>query len=256
MPKTLKQIADTQATELLTTGKILVWDIETTDFKANFGHLLCWVAKFVGEEHYYYARIDDHPEYGKDPFSMMRDDWMTEQIVELIDSADAIVHHYGDKFDLPFVNTRALENGLLPPLPPTTIDTCKVARSGLKMTSNRLGVLAESFGGDCQKGGLSKEEWKLATHGHRPTMDRMLAYCLDDVLATEQVYLNLRPIIRNHPYIGPAVGSAIERQKQCPTCGSVNTHGHDTRRSKCFEIYRRRCLNCGSAFESGRRKIA
>jgi len=32
------------------TSKILVWDIETSDFKANFGHMLMWAAKFVGED--------------------------------------------------------------------------------------------------------------------------------------------------------------------------------------------------------------
>lgn len=242
--------------DLLTTGKILVWDIETSDFKANFGHMLMWSAKFVGEDHVYYSRIDDNPDYGKTPHSFLDDKRMLEELVPLIDEADMIVHHYGDRFDLRFVNTRCLENDLLPPLPPTTLDTWKVARSHLAMTSNRLGVLAESFGGDNQKGGLSKEQWKLAVHGHKPTLDAMLDYCIDDVLATEAVYLKLRPVIRHHPYIGPATGPASDRVKQCPTCGSHHTHGHDTRRTKCFEVYRRRCMNCGSAFESSRRKIA
>lgn len=246
----------TQKTEeLLTTGRILVWDIETSDFKANFGHMLMWSAKFVGEDHVYYSRIDDNKGYGKTPHSFLDDKRMLEELVPILDSADAIVHHYGDRFDLRFVNTRCLEHGMLPPLPPTTIDTWKVARSGLAMTSNRLGTLAESFGGDHQKGGLSKEQWKLAVHGHKPTLDAMLEYCIDDVLATEAIYLAMRPIIRNHPYIGPATGAAVDRVNQCPACGSCSTQGHGARRTKSFEVYRRRCLNCGTAFESGRRKL-
>jgi DNA polymerase elongation subunit (family B) len=245
------------AEELLTTGRILVWDIETTDFKANFGHMLMWAGKFIGEDHVHYARIDDSSFFKQgDPTTMIDDSEIVQAIVELVDSADAIVHHYGDRFDLRFVNTRALVNGIIPPHPPTTIDTWKVARSNLAMTSNRLATLAETFcSEDNQKSGLSKDQWKLAGMGHRPTLDKMLDYCIQDVMSTEELYLALRPVIRNHPYIGPS-GTREDRRLQCPTCGSMSTVGHGVRRTKCFEVSRRRCTNCGSAFESGRRKIA
>lgn len=243
--------------ELLTTGKLLVWDIETTDFKANFGHMLMWAGKWVGEDYIYHARIDDSSTWDPtDPVSMINDREIVEAVRDMIDEADAIIHHYGDRFDLRFLNTRCIMHGIVPPHPPSTIDTWKVARSGLAMTSNRLGSLADSFADpDAQKSQLSKTQWKLANMGHRPTLDAMLDYCIQDVIATEAIYLRLRPIIRNHPYIGAPAGPD-ERRQQCPACGSLETHGHDTRRTKCFEVYRRRCTNCGTAFESGRRKIA
>jgi DNA polymerase elongation subunit (family B) len=242
--------------DLLTNGRILVWDIETTDFKANFGHLLMWSAKFVGEDEVYYSRIDETKGYGKTPHSFMDDKRLVEELIPLIEEADAIVHHYGDRFDLRFLNTRALENNLLPPAPPTTIDTWKIARNNLAMTSNRLGVLAESFAReDRQKGGLSKEQWKLAVHGHKPTLDAMLDYCIHDVLATEDVYVKLMPLIRNHPYVGPAA-APDQRRTQCPACGSIKTCGNGVRRTKIYEVYRQRCQNCGNSFERGRKKIA
>jgi hypothetical protein len=60
------------------------------------------------------------------------------ELRDLIDRADALVAHYGSRFDLPFVNTRCLEHGELPPAPATMIDTWRIARNTLAMTSNRL----------------------------------------------------------------------------------------------------------------------
>jgi hypothetical protein len=231
-------------------GKILVWDIETSDFKANFGHMLMWAAKFVGEEPVFRGRIDQTPGYGKTPLSMINDREIVESIRDLVDSAGAIVHHYGDRFDLRFLNTRCLEWGLLPPGKPTTIDTWKVAKFNLAMTSNRLGTLAESFGGDHQKGGLSKEQWKLAVHGDRDVLDAMMQYCIDDVLATEAVYLKMRPLIWNHPITHVKYGDLV-----CPTCGSGNTTGNGTRRTKHYLVHRQRCRECGASFERKREKM-
>ena len=233
--------------------RILVWDIETTDFKANFGHMLMWAGKFVGEDYVYYDTINSNPKYGTSPKSMMDDRHLVKSVIELINQADAIVHHYGDRFDLRFVNTRALEWGLEPPRPVATIDTWKVARSHLAMTSNRLRTLAESFS-ESQKGDIAKNEWKLAAHGDPRVLKRMLDYCIGDVLATEEVYLALRPLIRNHPYMGLAVELPAD-DGICPVCGSASTQSRGTRRTKCFVIRRHQCQSCGSWFDGARKKV-
>ena len=233
--------------------RVLAWDIETTDFKANFGHMLMWAGKFVGEDHVNYDSIHDSPEYGTSPKSMMDDKRIVKSVIDLINEADAIVHHYGDRFDLRFVNTRALEWGMEPPRPVATIDTWKVARNTLAMTSNRLRTLAESFS-TTQKGDIAKNEWKLAAHGDPRVLAKMLDYCIDDVLATEEVYLALRPLIRNHPYMGLAV-ELPEDEGVCPVCGSASTQSRGTRRTKCFVIRRRHCQSCGTWFDGTRKKV-
>lgn len=233
--------------------RILIWDIETTDFKANFGHMLMYAAKFVGEDYVYYDTIDSNPAYGTSPLSMLDDRHLVEGVTGLLDEADAVVHHYGDRFDLPFVNTRALEWGLEPPRPVATIDTWRIARNHLAMTSNRLRTLAESFS-DVPKGDIAKNEWKLAAHGDRKTLRKMLDYCIDDVLATEQVYLALRPLIRNHPYMG-IVHDLPLTHENCPVCGSAATQNRGTRRTKCFIIRRHQCLDCGSWFKGKQKKV-
>lgn len=231
-------------------AKLLCFDIETTDLKANFGHMLLWAAKFVGEDEIHTARIDNNLGYGRTAHSMIDDKRIVLALRDLVNSADAVVYHYGDRFDLRFLNTRCLEHGELPPHKLTSIDTWKVARSNLAMTSNRLVTLAESFGGDHQKGSISKEQWKLAAHGHRETLDAMLEYCIGDVLATEAVYLKLRPLMASHPTLYSDGSGEI-----CPACGSDNTTGNGTRVTKSYRVYRQRCNACGLGFTNRREMI-
>lgn len=231
-------------------GRILVFDTETSDLKANFGHMLLWAAKFIDDPEIYSARIDENSEYGKSPRSMIDDKRIVTELRDLVDSADAVVYHYGDRFDLRFLNTRCLEHDILPPGKVTSIDTWKIAKYNLAMTSNRLKTLAESFGGNNQKGELEKEQWKLAVHGDKYVLNAMMNYCMDDVKATEAVYLKLRPLIWNHPITHHKEGDTI-----CPACGSENTGGNGTRRTKHYINYRQRCLDCGTSFTRRREKL-
>lgn len=241
---------------LLPQGKVLVWDIETTDFKGDFGHMLMWAAKWVGDDTTYYSRIDDSTTWDdSDPESRVQDREVVEEIVAMIEEADMLVHHYGDKFDLPFLNTRCLANGIVPPAPKSSIDTCKIARAALKMTSNRLGNLADFLASpDARKGALSKKQWKLAGQGHRATLDAMLDYCIADVIATEAVYLKLRSVIRQHPHMA-AVVLDEPAALRCPACGGVNTHKHATRRTLRQIQSRRRCDDCGHTYIASRTSI-
>ncbi|MDJ0764864.1 MAG: ribonuclease H-like domain-containing protein [Myxococcota bacterium] len=243
--------------ELLSNGRILTFDIETTDFKANFGYMLMWAAKFLDEDWVWYATIADNEDYGTTPLSMMDDKLIVTKLRDIVDEADAVVAHYGSRFDLPFLNTRCLLHGIAPPSPVTVIDTWRIARSQLAMTSNRLGTLTESLNEkDNRKSSLPKEDWKLAIHGDEGALARMLDYNIDDVTSTEELYIKLLPVIKNHPYVGPAPSNRPATETHtCPACGSEHTHAHDSRRTKNFSVFRRRCMNCGTAFESARRKI-
>jgi hypothetical protein len=240
-------------------GGLLVLDIETTHFKGNFGHLLMWAAKWVGGKDIYTARIDDHPRYGTSPKAYMNDKWMVQEVIELMNSAKAIIYHYGERFDLRFINTRALFWNLMPPARPTSIDTWKHASTNLAMTSNRLGTLSEFLNPpDQRKGSLDISQWAIATHGHKPTLDAMMRYNIEDIIATEGVYKRIRPLIHNHPYVVDVdLNTAVElRRQRCPACGSNKTKSERARNTRTFRIERRRCNACGNGFEVGRTKIA
>ena len=236
-------------------SKIMCWDIETTGFKADFAHLLTVAATWIDHDKMYTWRIDDTPGFGKTPASYLDDRWIVEQVRDMVNESDMLVHHYGDRFDLPFLNTRCLEWGLEPPGKIMTVDTCMVARKNLAMTSNRLATIAAFLNGeDAQKGGLTKQEWRLAAHGHKKVLDKMVEYNIGDVVATEQAYLKLRPVMKTHPYVSePKDG--VERRKQCNACGSAKTHSEGSYYTKLFHVLRRRCNDCGVPFEEARSKI-
>lgn len=236
--------------------KILVFDLETTGFKADFSHLLTAAAKFVGEEEVYYWRIDHHPDYGKTPASMMNDKWIVEGVIELIEESDMLVGHYLDRFDVPFLNTRALDWGLMPAPQIRTVDTWKIARQNLALGRNSLANVADFLNDEtAQKGGLSKTQWKLAAHGDKKVLDAMVEYNIGDVIATEEAYLKLRPVMKNHPYVSAPVNGE-DRTHQCNACGSMNTVSKGSYYTKLYHVARRRCKDCGTPFEEGRSRIS
>ncbi len=59
---------------------------------------------------------------------------MLERFVKIANTADELVGHNGDKFDLAWIRTRCLYHGIEMFPNYTTIDTLKVARSKFKWT--------------------------------------------------------------------------------------------------------------------------
>ncbi len=237
-------------------GRIVVYDIETTDFKADFGHMLMWAALDIGDDWIYTDRIDAYPGYGATAESMMDDSGIVASLIDHMTGADIQIGHYASGFDLKFLNTRALRHGIHPLQPIPMIDTWRILKDNLALRSNSLKNGAEFFGGP-QKGGLSKNEWALASHGHKKTLDKMMEYNVDDILATENVYLNMRPLLRNHPFAG-ALASGIEDSLihyVCPACASSTVQRRGIRRTRCFMIRRVHCQSCGLWFEGKRSKI-
>ena len=61
--------------------------------------------------------------------------------------------------------------------------------------------------------------WKRCLAGEQDALDYMQAYNIKDVEILEQVYLKLRPWIKNHPNISLYLENEDET---CPHCGSSN----------------------------------
>lgn len=236
-------------------GKLLAFDLETTSLNANRGHILCAVAKWVGQKDAprIILRIDDNEEYGTTPASFINDKHIVEALIPLMEEADAVLAYYGSGFDVPYLNTRSIVHKLVPPVPFTVIDPWKTASQHLKLHRNSMDSVSSLVGGKNQKYHLPWDDWIAAQYGDKPAMNRLVKYCINDVETLEDTYFGLRPLMRNHPYLGDAVPGTFA--VRCPACGSTRSRNHDTRRTRTFEVFRRRCLVCHTAFESGRRKL-
>jgi len=236
--------------------KLLVLDIETTGFDANRGHILCACAKWVGKKHVYKWRIDDTPGFGVTPGSWFNDSAIVLGLKSLVEQADAVIAYYGGygRFDIPYINTRLIANGLEPLPPVSIIDPHKTAKSKLKLARNDLGSVTTIFKTDVRKGHVPWEHWLKAAYGDRKSMRLLLDYNVDDVLSLEQAYIKMRPLIVDHPHVARHT-DGNDPKSQCTACGSYSSQSRGTRRTRTYLIYRRACTDCGSFFESHRTKL-
>lgn len=231
-------------------SKILIIDIETAPklayvwrfFKENIGakqvkehgHIMSFAAKWLGSDDIYYyenRKADDLP--------IVRELW------KFLDEADIIVAHNGDRFDLPQICSRLLVHGYHPPSPYKTVDTCRVARKEFGFPSNSLEYLAKVLG--CTEKKAHKnfpgfELWLECLRQNDAAWEEMKEYNIQDIDTLEEIYLKMRPYIRNHPNVGVFSG---EEDCMCPKCGSTRIHWRGYAYTNVGKYPRFQCQDCG-----------
>ena len=232
--------------------RILIVDIETSPMKAfvwsrwkqniyldqtiSEWFMLCWSAKWLGEDKVYGERVKCEDVLKEDDSKIIRGLW------ELLDEADIVITHNGKRFDIPKINSRFLINELPPPSPYKQIDTLEVTKREFGFSSNKLDALLDYFGYE-KKLNTSFELWKKCLEGDKESLDYMLTYNKKDVTQLELVYLKLRPYIKGHPNLG--IYYDIEKE-QCGHCASTELifTGYTYSNVSKFSTYR--CTKCGS----------
>ena len=235
--------------------KIFVFDLETSSLDANRGNILCAAGKWLGEKKVFKWRIDDEPNYGTTPRSWRNDKRIVRDLVRMCTEADAVVAYYGGygKFDVPFLNTRAVSHGLNPCPQLSIIDPYIVARGKLKLSNNSMKTVGTLLKCKNNKYNLPWEAWGEARYGDKKAMSTLIKYCVNDVLCLEEIYQKLLPLISTHPYVvGDTPVNPEHIDRQCPACGSTKTMSRGNRYTKKFKILRRQCRECKHYFESGR----
>lgn len=207
-------------------SKILIWDIETAPmenytwdlYPLSISHdniikdwsIICGCWKFVGDKTIKSVAVDiKSPRDDKEVVKKLRD---------VVASADVIVHHYGDRFDLKKLNARIIYYGLdpLPNIP--TVDTKKQASKVAAFTSNRLDYLSKLFFG-VGKTHIEFQRWIDIINGNKAALKEMVDYNKVDVQRLEDVYLYLLPYMKGHPHMGAMNGE--HRHYSCTNCGST-----------------------------------
>ena len=160
---------------------------------------------------------------------------------ELLDEADLVVAHNGDKFDLRKINAR-------PPSPYISLDTLKEAKKHFGFTYNRLDYLGRflGVGGKLDHTGL--DLWMDCVEGSAPAWRLMKQYNVQDVALLRDVYKRMRPWMANHPAL---------HDQDCPTCGSPDRQKRGTRDTKMGTRYQQySCNNCGRFYREATREGA
>jgi DNA polymerase III epsilon subunit-like protein len=127
---------------------------------------------------------------------------MLSKFIEEANKADELVGHNGDRFDLPWIRTRCLYNGIDVMPDYKTIDTLQWARRVFYFNSNRLDYLGKYLG----VGGKIKTEfdlWKnVLLKNDRKSLKRMVEYCKRDVEMLQEVYQKLARYLPHKTHVG------------------------------------------------------
>jgi predicted RNA-binding Zn-ribbon protein involved in translation (DUF1610 family) len=237
----------------MSSPKILTLDIETAPLKVyawglwdqNTGinmiesewTILSVCAKWLGQKPMYQDTSKE-----KNP----RDDTKLLRWVHgLLDTADIVVSQNGTSFDMKKINARLLAHGFLPYAPVRQIDTKLVAKKHFNFTSNKLEWMASNIAHQPKskhKKFPGFDLWDQCLKGNKAAWREMRQYNIQDVIATEALYLEMRPWIEGHPNVAVYLDDTDGR---CPKCGSTDIMKRGLATTQFGRYHRYQCKACG-----------
>jgi DNA polymerase elongation subunit (family B) len=208
-PDSIKHCIDVYGSEIeKDLPKVLILDIETAPmvgyvwslFDQNIPlnmlvrdwFILSWTAKWLHEDKVMYK--DQRGKKGK---ALENDKELLKPLWQLMDEADIILGQNSTAFDLKKLNAKFLENGMGVPSEYKKIDTYQLAKRHFNFTSNKLEYMSKKFNKKYKK--QDHEEfsgfklWDECLKGNIRAWKSMERYNNFDVLATEELFVNLAP---------------------------------------------------------------
>lgn len=178
-------------------------DIETTDLRGDWGHMLTWYIKKRDKNEYDYGIITK-----KEIFDEKFDERIVRELLAAFDNYDILYTHWGvdRRFDIPFIRTRAYYHEIEDLLPDRfdkfIMDTWPIARNKLALFSNRLDNIAQAVKiKGVRKTILKPHIWQLARVGNKKALEYIADHNKKDVQVLEKVHKKLekieRPIYRS-----------------------------------------------------------
>ena len=211
----------------------LFWDIETSPnvvlswrvgYKLNIDQaniikeraIICIGYKWEGEDTAHVLRWDDK----------QCDKAMLIRFLAIANTADEMIAHNGDKFDMPWFRARCAYHGLNAMPDYKTVDTLQWARRKFYFNSNKLDYIARFLG----IGGKIKTEfglWKaICLTRCDKSMRAMMDYCKYDVILLEKVWARLSALVPAKTHAGVLLG---HDKWTCPHTGSRKVKVSKTR---------------------------
>ncbi len=201
--------------------------------------------KWLGEKKVHTISLGDFPKaFKKDPWN---DKYVIKAFLPIIEEADLIVAHNGDKFDMRFLRGRCLLHDYV--LPKTkTFDTLKACRKYFYLHSNRLGDIAKYLGLP-NKGKTEMSWWhKILWESDEKALDKLVKYGAQDIVVLEAIYKKLLPhLTGGHPHMALLMGKEIDGLS-CPSCASTSYRKHNKYYTDKKVYQRYMCKKCNATF--------
>jgi DNA polymerase elongation subunit (family B) len=195
--------------------KVLLFDLETSPelgyvwgrFKQFLApvqvkqrsFLLTWSAKWLGKDEVMWDGIPWNRQAEVGGFGEEDDLEIVSSIWRLLDDADVVIAHNGNRFDIPYLNSRFAYHGLGMPSPYKAVDTFKIAKKYFRFPANSLKELGIYLGCDVPKLDTDFQLWIDCMAGKQEAWEYMVEYNQYDVNLLEQVYMKLRPYDKTAP---------------------------------------------------------
>lgn len=201
--------------------------------------ILCFAWKWEGESKVHVLAQCDFKDYKK---GKLNDYKVVEKLAELYTEADIVVAHNGNSFDQKKVQARMQIHHMWPPMPYAQIDTrLEMKRVGAH-TSNKLLHLNKSLGIESKLDAGGMKTWDGCIAGDKKAWRQMKKYNKGDIVALEELYLEVRPWMKNHP----AINVLESRPDACPNCGGTNIiAGNKYAATRTNRYQYHRCQGCG-----------
>ncbi len=235
--------------------KILVFDTETApltsytwglydqnislnQIKADW-HFLAWAALWLGDP----AKKIIYRDNSKAK-NIQDDRQLVIELHKLLEEADIVIAQNGDKFDIKKFNARAAIHKLEPIRALKSTDTLKESRKVFSFTSHSLEYMSDVLNTKYKK--LKHNEypgfelWKAILSGDKRAWTVMKKYCIHDVLATEELYLNIQGWIKTQNL----ACYFDDIQVRC-MCGSTNVYKKGFTYTDAGKFQGYKCRDCG-----------
>lgn len=223
--------------------RVLFLDIEASDLQADIGHILCIGYKWAHEKKPHVISLLDYP-----GAKLNDDSKLLAAFEPIYNEADVVVYHFGEYYDLPFIQTRRLIHNMKRLPTCSSVDTWRIARNTMKFGSNRLERLLQVLKCPFKKTSVDLAIWSDARVGIASAFKYIVDHCRLDILVLEWVYNKIKTMSPVHPAM-----YLSKEEKVCKLCGESAVRRHGVRATQTGRYYRLLCEECGANYKG--RKI-
>lgn len=243
--------------------KVLVLDIETAPmhvrvwgmFKQRISpkqvihdwYIICWSGKWLNEPEIFGDCVtpeETRRRYDPDETREV-DDRVTQSVWEMINEADAVIAHNGDRFDLRKIRARWIVRNQDLPSPWVSIDTLKITQREFGFSSHKQEYITK-FLKLSEKLDTEYQMWIDCEGGNQKALDKMFKYCRGDVVGLEDMFLRIRKYAHSLPNM--ALFTDLSDGQACGNCTSTDldwSGEYDyTTPSNRYSAFQ--CNSCGS----------
>ena len=173
---------------------------------------------------------------------------MLIDFTKVMNKADEVIGHNGDRFDIKWLRTRCLYHRI-PMLPSyRSLDTLKKAKRHFNFNSNRLDYIAQFMGVGAKIKHEGFDMWKKCMKGDKQALKDMVKYCDGDIVVLEDVFFTMQNYIKHNTNVSTHVGGL---KAHCPNCASSDVQLTKNNFTAIGTIKRQmECNVCGYGYET------